>query len=58
MACNNSRWKAANQSKDLRIRRRRSVIFVIRGLEIASVLWMVDFSSPYPTVFVEKGSLR
>jgi hypothetical protein len=23
MACNNSRWKAANKSKDLRIRRRR-----------------------------------
>jgi hypothetical protein len=23
MACNKSRWKAANQSKDLRIRRRR-----------------------------------
>jgi hypothetical protein len=56
MACNNSRWKAANQSKDLSIR--RSVILVIRGLEIASVLWMVDLSSPHPTIFVEKASLR
>jgi hypothetical protein len=31
MACNNSRWKAANQSKDLRIRRKRG--FSIGGGE-------------------------
>jgi hypothetical protein len=40
MACNNSRWKAANQSKDRRIRRRRRR----RNIPIHNFMFFV---SPY-----------